>query len=249
MRKPKILFYDIETTPCEGYFWSRWQQGPTAIKKEWKILSFAYKWQGDKEIKFIRAAKNGSDKALCKKLWNLFNRADIVIAHNAKKFDNKKVRARFIFHGMAPHAPFSVVDTLVVARRHFKFTSNKLDDLGEYLGLGKKVNTGGFDLWLGCMANDPKAWKLMKKYNKQDVKLLEGCYDKLKIWMDDHPNVSLVTNPNAVIRGCPYCGSKNYIKRGVRATHLSVKQKFQCKSCLGFFQKAAGLGLPRYIGK
>ena len=38
MKKPRILFFDIETAPMLGYMWSLWDQnlGLNQIKQDWK---------------------------------------------------------------------------------------------------------------------------------------------------------------------------------------------------------------------
>ena len=74
----------------------------------------------------------------------MFDEADVVIAHNGDKFDMRKANARFGHY--EPPMPVQQVDTLKVARKYFKFESNKLGDLGEHLGLGNKEVTGGFAL-------------------------------------------------------------------------------------------------------
>jgi hypothetical protein len=153
------------------------------------------------------------------------------VAHYGDSFDQKKARARFAAHGFDPPAPAVTVDTQKVAKKYFRFTSNKLGDLGEYLGLGSKAKHAGFDMWLGCMNGDPKAWREMIKYNKQDVVLLEKVYNKLKPWMDNHPNLSMLQS----YRGCPSCGSIVTRKKGVRATHRMLKQQWQCKECKSWF--------------
>ena len=90
----------------------------------------------------------------------------------------------------------------------------KLDSLAQYLGVGRKLPHTGFDLWRGCMSGDLKSWAIMKRYNAQDVRLLERVYLKLRPW-GVHPNVNLVNQrPNA----CPKCGSTHIQSRGYRYT-------------------------------
>jgi predicted RNA-binding Zn-ribbon protein involved in translation (DUF1610 family) len=103
-----------------------------------------------------------------------------------------------------------------------------LDDLGDYLGIGRKINTGGFELWLKCQEGDPAAWAKMKKYNVQDVILLEKVYKKMLPFMDNHPNISLM---RGLAHGCPNCGSVKLQKRGFRYTRVSVFQQYQCQEC------------------
>jgi hypothetical protein len=125
-----------------------------------------------------------------------------------------------------------MVDTLKVARRNFALTSNKLDYLGRYLGLGRKIDTGGIDLWLGCMRGNKKDWKLMVDYNCQDVLLLEKVYHKLLPWIADHPNLTLYSLNEAP--ACPKCGSEDLQWRGYAYTAASAFRRFQCNDCGGW---------------
>lgn len=230
--KPKVLLFDIETAPNLAYVWGKYEQDVIAFKSEWYILSVAYKWLGEKEIHCLTIqGRKGNDKILVTKLRELFHQADVVIAHNGDAFDIKKARARFIFHGLKPPSQFATVDTYKVAKRYFNFNSNKLNDLGIYLKVGEKVKHTGFDLWLGCMQDKAKSWSLLKKYNKQDVALLERVYNKLLPWMDKHPHMALLEDR----KGCPKCGSSEVIKDGIRANSMSIQQQWFCKACEGYY--------------
>jgi len=212
----------------KAFVWGKYEQDVIAYIQEGYILSWSAKWLGGKQITkglCDYPHKLGDDKALVKELHDLINQADIVIAHNGDRFDIKKMNTRFILHGLNPPEPYKTVDTLKIARKHFAFNSNKLDDLGAFLGVGRKIKHPGFDLWLGCEAEDPKAWALMKKYNKQDVLLLERIYLKLRPWIQNHPDTTL--NPT----GCRNCGSTKFQKRGFGITRGKVHQRYQCNSC------------------
>ena len=75
---------------------------------------------------------------------------------------------------------FNSIDTLKMARAGFKFNSNKLDYMGDYLGLGQKIKTE-FNLWKDItLKNCPIAMNKMVKYCKRDVTLLEEVYNKLQ---------------------------------------------------------------------
>ena len=232
MAKPKILFFDIETSPNLAYVWGKYQQDVIAFNEEWDILSVSWKWQGSKKIHWRRKGK--TDEQLVERIAQLFAQADIVVAHNGDKFDIKKVRTRLAIHNLPPTKILATVDTLKVAKKHFAFTSNRLTDIAKVLGLGEKVETGGFNLWLGCMRNDQRSWNLMEKYNKHDVILLEKVYDRLLPHMDKHPNVSLIQGMN----GCDKCGSKNVIKYGFRANPQGCNQRWKCMDCGGNFLTA-----------
>lgn len=167
-------------------------------------------------------------RELVTELWNLFNQADIIIGHNGDKFDIRKSNTRFIEHGLTPPDPYKTIDTLKAARKYFSFNSNKLDDLGRRLGIGRKIKTGGFELWLGCINGDIKAWNLMKKYNRQDVLLLERVYLKLRPWIDNHPNLSILSDR---IDACPTCASTHLQSRGMGITQTGSYRRFQCTNC------------------
>lgn len=233
--KPKILFYDIETRPSLGYVWGKYDQNILSFKEEWSLLSFAYKFQGDKTVKCETRKGQKDDRKLVEKLHSLFNEADITVAHNGNSFDHKKTRARMVYYNLTPPKIASTIDTKLVAKANFNFTSNSLNDLGVYLGLGEKVKHQGFDLWLGCMKDKPDAWHTMIEYNKQDVILLEKVYERFLPWIQNHPNVARILNPLDPQLACRNCGSKKIQKRGMRVTKVNVQQQYQCQDCGSWF--------------
>jgi uncharacterized protein YprB with RNaseH-like and TPR domain len=232
-----ILYFDIESTPNLGYTWGKWEQNVMSFTQESYMLCYAYAWNDGKVIvrslpEFDGYAENKTnDKELTRTLWDLFNDADIVIAHNGKKFDIKYANGRFLEHGFEPPTRYQVIDTLTVARSQFKLNSNKLDDLGKLLKLGQKLETGGFDLWLGCMAGEEQAWKKMKKYNKQDVVLLREVYKKLRAWTKNHPNLNVIDPIEDERPQCPYCQSLKVWKLGTEAFANSRRQRWRCSEC------------------
>jgi RNase H-like protein len=238
--KAKILFIDLETAPSLGWTWGpKWETSIIDFKKDWYLLSYSYKWADEKKV-YVRTLADYSDfkkdmendEALVNDLWKLFDEADILVAHNGNSFDVKKANTRFITHNLPPPSPYRTVDTLRIARRVFRFDSNKLDDLGRYLGVGRKIPTTGFNLWKKCMLGDLKAWKIMAAYNKQDVLLLEKVYYLLRSW-GTHPNV------NKGEFACPKCGSTNVQKRGFSYTLLRQKQRLQCLACRSWHEGPA----------
>ena len=233
--RPKILFFDIETAPSKGWFWQMWETNIIEVETPGYMLSFAAKWQGDKRVMVyglpdFPGYKKGSacDKRLVMMLAELFSEADIVVAHNGDRFDITTTNTRLVVNGLLPMAPAKSVDTLKVARQKFKFLSNKLDDLGNFLGVGRKLPHTGKDLWFKCMGGDMKAWKLMKDYNVQDILLLESVYERLRPWMTNHPNMNLLIRKT---HACPNCGSNRTQSRGVGITRTGSYQRYQCRSC------------------
>ena len=227
----RILLVDLETTPLVSYNWGIYEQNAIEIITDWHILCFSYKWLGEKKTHVVSLPDfklykkdPDNDRDLVKELHKLFGEAQTLVAHNGLSFDFKKANARFIYHGLTPPEPYKTIDTLKVARKYFKFSSNRLDALGDYLKLGRKVHTGGFKLWKDCMEGDLKAFKRMKRYNKQDVLLLEKVYYSLRGWMN--PNTSL---PEGSV--CHVCGATRLQRRGFSITVRGKRQRAQCTQC------------------
>ncbi len=231
---------DIETAPIEAFVWGLFDQniGIDFIKNDWSILSYAAKWVGSKKIIYADTGGRGvrkvrDDKILMRPLWDLLDAADIVIGQNLRKFDAKKVNAKMIAHGLGPPSPYKVVDTLLVSRKHFAFTSNKLAFTSRLLTDTPKdehKRFAGFELWKECLADNPAAWREMKKYNKRDVVATEKLYLKLRPWIAGHPSVSVHEDPESPT--CPHCDSSKMQRRGVSVLRAGGSYpRFQCQGC------------------
>jgi uncharacterized protein YprB with RNaseH-like and TPR domain len=221
----KVLLLDIETTPHTAFVWEKWETNVIAFKDYGSLLCYSYKWLGEKETHVV-GLNTMKPRALIHSLYCLFNEAEIIVAHNGDSFDIKMANQYFIKEGFSPPHNYKTIDTKKLAKEKFRFVSNKLDDLGDYLGLGRKIQTGGFDLWQGCMNGDRKAWKKMLEYNKQDVDLLEKIYMKLRPWCR-HPNL----NVKKGINKCPVCQSNRLHSRGLQINGLQRYKRYQCQDC------------------
>lgn len=238
----KILTLDIETAPLESYTWGIWEQnvGLDMIKTEWSILSYAAKWLDKKTVMYADTGGRGvakvrDDKKLVGEIWKLLDDADIVVAQNGARFDLKKINARLIVHGFGPYSPVRVVDTLSVAKKHFGFTSNKLEWQSKYLTdspKSKHRKFPGFELWSEVLKDNPQAWREMEKYNKQDVISTEKLYLKQRPWIANHPNVGTY-NLRADVE-CPKCGSNHLQARGRAVLQAGVYWRYQCQTCGGW---------------
>jgi predicted RNA-binding Zn-ribbon protein involved in translation (DUF1610 family) len=250
----RIAVLDIETSPILAYVWSLWKQnvGLNQIHTDWSILSFSYKWLGEKRVIHHSTGGRGPSKVrddggLMKLLWKVLDEADIIVAQNGVAFDVKKINARFIELEMPPPAPFKVVDTMLEARRIARFSSNRLAWLSEILTDTPKSEHKrfpGFELWTECLADNPEAWKEMRKYNDIDIRATEKVYLRLRPYIIGHPNVAAYDDSTDV--RCPKCGSAVMQSRGVALTQSGEYKRYQCKSCGGW---ARGRYTQNSIGK
>ena len=231
---PKILIVDIETAPLRAYVWSRWRQNIYLDQtiSEWFMLCWSAKWLNDPTIYGERLSaedvKNESDASIIEGLWKLLDQADIVIAHNGKRFDIPKMNSRFIMNGFPPPSPYKQIDTKEVSAKQFGFSSNKLDALLTYFGYEKKMDTD-FELWVKCMNGDEEALEYMLTYNKKDVTQLELVYLKLRPYIKGHPNLAVYYDIEAA--QCGHCGSEDLVFNGFAFTNVSKFETFRCLSC------------------
>ncbi|MCX8455345.1 ribonuclease H-like domain-containing protein [Paenarthrobacter ureafaciens] len=187
VKQVRILTLDIENAPNLAHVWSLFNQNVSLaqLQEVATVISVAAKWYGDKEVLFYSDRHNGHAEMI-QAVHALVSEADLIVGYNSAGFDMKHLNREFILAGLNPPAPYKNVDLLQTIRKQFKFASGKLDHVAQQLGLGKKTSHAGHELWVRCMAGDPKAWDTMRKYNKQDVVLTEKLYDRLRA-LDPQP--------------------------------------------------------------
>lgn len=233
-RVPKVLVFDTENAPNLASVWGVWNQNlqPVNLLSDWYMLSWSAKWLFDKEVMgdvlTSKEAVAEDDHRLMKGLWKLMDQADVVIAHNAVKFDIPVVNTRFLMNGMTPPSPYQVIDTLRIARKEFNFTHNKLDFLADRLGIPHKKLETEHKLWLNCRNGDQEALEYMLKYNKMDVTVLEELYVKFRPYIKSHPNFNLFMETDGV---CATCGSDNLEFAGHYHTTVNKYESHVCKDC------------------
>jgi DNA-directed RNA polymerase subunit RPC12/RpoP len=250
MSDVKILLYDLETLPMITATFSLYPDsiGHDNILSDWSIISACWKELNDPTIhsssiiddpEAFKADVN-NDYIVVKTLRDAFEDADIIIGHNSKKFDTKKLNARLIFWGLAPlPSGLQQVDTLLEVRKVAAFSSNRLDYLGKHLlGEGKMETSKG--LWLRVLKGDKTAVEEMVVYNKEDVRLLEDLYLKLLPYIKSHPNIS---DPDT--NNCPKCNSTKIVKDGVRLRASGARyQSYKCNDCGSNFSDTKTLVKP-----
>jgi uncharacterized protein YprB with RNaseH-like and TPR domain len=232
VEKPKILFFDLETTPNEGTFWGLRVFGylsPENITRERTIICASWKWNDSPEVHSVSvtAARPNDDKGVVTALYDVMCQADAAIAHNGDKFDFPWIRTRMVYHGLPALPPVIQIDTRKIAKKYFNFNSNKLSYLVEFFKIGKKIKTD-YDLWKACLAGDVKALAKMLRYNRRDVVLLPKVYKKLSPYVPARINAQLFGDGRL---NCKQCGSPRVQRRGFAYTVAHKYPKYQCSKC------------------
>lgn len=234
--KPRVLVYDIETAPMLGYVWSLWENNVALnqLHTDWQVLSWAAKWLDDDKVYYgdqREGLTDRNEKTILKALWKMLDEADVVITHNGKSFDEKKLNARFLAHGLGPLGKKVHIDTKQIASRVFKFTSNKLEYLTDKFCVEHKklkhAKFPGFLLWAECLKGNQEAWNEMAEYNIADVESLEELYHKLQPWDN---TINFAVFDDDIVSRCN-CGSATLRKKGYRYTKTGKFQRYICESC------------------
>ena len=227
------LFFDIETSPNIGLFWEAGYKKNidySNIIKERAIICICYKWEGEKEVFSLNWDSKQDDKKMLEKFIEVADTATELVGHNGDKFDLAWIRTRCLFHKIPMFPKYTTIDTLKVARQKFRFNSNRLNYIADYLGIGQKIKTE-YSLWKDILLKKDKiAMEKMIKYCKKDVSLLEQVFVALKGHIEPKTHYGVIFGED---RGsCPECGSDDLIKskKTVTATGL-IRIQYRCKTC------------------
>lgn len=241
MKDPKVLVFDIETSPILAHVWGLRDQNIALnqIHTDWSVIAFAAKWLNDSPKEVVYHDNRGQrnprdDKRLLRHMWKLLDEADIVITQNGARFDGPKLNARFIMHGMKPPSPYKHLDTYQIVKRVAEFTSNKLEYLTDKLCTKyKKLSHKrfpGFSLWTECLDGNIAAWKEMQEYNVHDVLSTEELYLKIQAWAP--ATMPKPHAPSKLMLRCDTCGKSGFVqKAGVHRKKAGNYQRFHCMSC------------------
>lgn len=236
-KHPKILAFDFETSPAKGYFFGNiWETNIIDIIEYEQILCVAWMEHGSNKVHVkgqddFKGYKKGvlNDKELVKFFRPIIVEADIVTAHNGDRFDLTVFNTRLLAHGFEPIPPTKSLDTKKIAKNKFHLPSNKLDDIADFLNLGRKLSTHK-DLWMGCEKGIEKDWRYMKRYCAHDVILQDKILDYILPFAKQAINFNAITGETRCCAN-PTCGSTRLQKRGISVTTTSQYQRYQCQEC------------------
>ena len=207
----KIMVYDIETSRTEATVWWTGKQyiNHKQLRTEPKIISIAWKWIGEDNVKYLTWDSEHCYKTMLEKFLKEYNKASMVIGQNNNSFDNKWVNTRAAKHKLRVDRYVKSFDIYRMAKRYFRLPSFSMAYMAKYFGLTLKQSHEGMYMWdmieYGSKAEQKEYLQKMVDHNKGDIVTTEELYMTLK------PYFGSVTN-NAVKQGlpkwaCPVSGS------------------------------------------
>lgn len=208
-KKLNVLFFDIETSDLDADI------GHTFC------IGYAF---NDGPVEIIRGRKSSDDRDILEKFTRVWEKADVVVAHYGKGFDECFLQTRRLIHGMKPLPTASFVDTWWIARKKLKFKSNRLDRLAEMLDCPVKKTVLSIKIWAKARFGDKKSLDYIVHHCVNDVKILRFVAKKLAPYWENHPAVTIAE------RGRCGCGGLLYAN-GIRPTAKSIYQRLVCVEC------------------
>lgn len=223
----KILHLDIETAPTLAYVWNLFDENISVdqIVRPSRMTCWSAKWHGESKV-FFDAEWCHKDRAtFIESIHDILTVADAVVTYNGDRFDLPKLMGEFAVTGLHSPGPITSIDLYKTVKK-LGFQSGKLAFVGPHLGIGEKVKHEGFRLWAGIEAGDEKARRKMERYNKQDARLLERLYNRIRPFITNHPYLHNDSKHN-----CPACGSSHVQRSGVRRTKAFIINRLHCMDC------------------
>lgn len=226
MDKPKVLIWDLETA------------GVNSFKADLSTITcFGYKWLGEKETHCLTVDQFAgwwnygiNDKPLVEEALKIMNQADMMVAHFGDKFDRRFFQGRVVIHGLTPPPPVKQRDTWRIAKTAFALSSNRLDALAMALDLKQRKHQKSRDEWPGwwlkAMAGCKKAIHDKAEYCKQDVRVLEKIYLRIRAYDNlNHPRLySKLLHPLT----CGMCGGRQTYRGGYAFVGKNKYRRMQC---------------------
>jgi len=251
---PHILFMDIETTPLIVAAFSiqgKQNISDRQILKRGQVMCISWAWDNKKPQHDIfdlsrydwMKKDDDADFILVSNFVQMAQEADMVIGQNSS-FDIGKLRSRLVKYGKElNNLDFkpTLIDDTYYSTKEIYFDSHKLNDMGDYLDEGVKVEHGnGYEKWIDVMRGDTKALAEMVTYCDGDVELTRRIYNRTFPYTKTVLNKAVWFNrPDA----CPKCGQdeRPLIIRKYNQKHQPI---LQCPVCNAYpFTKGkSGIG-------
>lgn len=121
------------------------------------------------------------DKRITESLVEALSQFDVITTYYGEGFDLPFIRSRAIYHGIQfpQYGSIISIDLWKIVRAKLRLHSNRLDVVGEFLGVNSKTKLDPAT-WVKAVFGDTKAVAEIVEHNKQDVITLEKVYNKIK---------------------------------------------------------------------
>lgn len=193
-----------------------------------RTICAAWKWYDSEDVEFAAEWQVGGYHAFMQQVWDVFDQADLIIGHNAERFDAKHLMGGWAEMGLPAPSPYKVVDTLKTARGTFAYESNTLDALNKRLGIDAKTDKYDVKIARAAVGGDREAQSILESYNRGDIIASEALFDRLRPYAKGIPHLGMWTDDALA---CPSCG--HTMTATGKTVHANVQryEHLTCPNC------------------
>lgn len=194
-----------------------------------RTICAAWNWYESDRVEFASEWGKGGRESMLRRIWQAYDKAQIVVGHNVAAFDTKKLKSEWRDMGLNPPSPFKQVDTLTIARREFGDESKTLDALCRRMGITAKTDRFDVEIARAAIAGDRQAQARIKDYNVGDIGATKGLYDAVRAWDASHPHSVVGTTDDRPT--CNSCWGDRLEVNGYKLANLILYRLFRCRDC------------------
>ncbi len=172
----RVGYFDIESTGLNQF----------GLMLCWHIKAAGKNHFDSGIIKRSELLNYSFDKRITSELLTAFKNYDVIYGHWAVdgRFDIPMIRTKALWHGIEDELPsrnqIYILDTWDIAKRKLRLHSNRLDAIGDALGIKVKKTPLSARTWQMAAYGEPKALAYIFHHNRNDVLLLEEIHKRLK---------------------------------------------------------------------
>lgn len=209
---------------------------------EWpRTICAAWKWYDSADVEFAAEWEVGGYDGFMRQVWEVFNDADLIIGHNADRFDARHLMGGWAEMGLPAPSPYKVIDTLKIARGTFAYESNTLDALNKRLGIDSKTDKYDVKIARAAVNGDKEAQETLSAYNRGDIIASEALFDRLRPFAKGIPHLGMWSDDELA---CPSCG--HTMTATGKTVHANVQryEHLHCPNCGAHARGTARLKNP-----
>jgi uncharacterized protein YprB with RNaseH-like and TPR domain len=217
--KPRILFWDLETSNLDADFGS--------------ILCVGYKWADENKVNiisidsFARFAEDPTDdREVVRAFLKVYSQADISVTYfgGLGNFDLPFFQAKILEHGFALPKKVEMLDLFYTAKSNLKISRKSMKNVAKFLKLKNQKEDFPLEgkVWRRARAGHAPSLRYVYKHCVLDILVLEELYYKLRPLIRTHPRLG----------PCRFCGSDRIQRRGIAVCRAErTRQRIQCQEC------------------
>jgi DNA polymerase elongation subunit (family B) len=176
-----------------------------------------------------------SDEQVVREAFEILRNADVIVTFYGTKFDRRFINARFAKYGLYLDPRIRHIDMHRVVKKHFKLTSNSLNNVLKFFGMETKLALGSMQSkWYSMYKGDKEVIQEISDYCAQDVQVLANLFERLMPLVPlQLPSNLVMADPADELKNppCPKCGIEALQKHGVFKTTVAQLQRYRCTNC------------------